>query len=94
MNIIGKIHKFNTGRLYAKEGQPISWAIVKRDNDTLCVPFIDHARGIEQVIDVHVGNLDLIDDRWVLNAYDNYHYHYGSSECQFLRNALSAVQTS
>jgi hypothetical protein len=38
--------------------------------------------------------LDLIDDRWVLNAYDNYHYHYGSAECQFLRNALSAVQTS
>lgn len=87
MQIIGHVHGFNTGRGYAKDGQRINWAIVE-DGGKRVVAFIDHARGIDQVIDLHVGNLDLITDRWVLNAYDNYHYHYGGAEVTALRNAI------
>jgi hypothetical protein len=88
MTIIGNVHQFNTGRHYAADGQPISWAIVQRENGTRVVAFIDHARGIDQVIPLYVGNDDLITDRWVLNAYDNYHYTHGFYEVQALREAL------
>ena len=89
MKIIGKIHTFNTGRPYAQNGQEIVWAVVENANGARVVAFIDRARQIEQVIDLHVGNLDLITDRWVLNAYDYFHYHHPrNGECNFLREQI------
>lgn len=88
MTIIGTVHEFNTRRAYATDGQRISWAVVENDDRKRVVAFIDHARGIEQVIDLHHGNLDLLTDAWVLNAYDNFHYRYGGRETQALRDEL------
>ena len=89
MEIVGKIRRFNTRRQYTKEGQPITWAIVQNDKVTNVV-FIDHARHIDGVIDVHFGNLDLIHDDWVLRAYDDYHYHYAmNGEIRFLEAECS-----
>jgi len=85
MKLIGTIHRFNSGRLYNNDGQPITWAIIELESHKRVVAFIDHARMIEQVIDVHVGNSALLTDAWVLNAYDNFHYHYGPAEVAFLR---------
>lgn len=79
MKLIGKIHKFNTGRYYGDNKQPIDWGIICKDDDKQVVVFIDRARHIDGIIDIHFGNLDLIHNDWVLNAYDHYHYYMGSS---------------
>lgn len=85
---IGALHTFNTGRQYAKDGQPIVWAVLKCSEPYgQCVVFIDQARGIDGVIDLHFGNLDLIDDRWVLRAYDDHHYRHGFELVNMLRKA-------
>jgi hypothetical protein len=88
MKLIGTIHTFNTGRPYASNGQEITWAVIERPDRKRVVVFIDHARMIEQGIDLHIGNLELLTNAWVLNAYDNYHYHYASEEVTFLREQL------
>ena len=38
--------------------------------------FRDLARGIDGAIPVFVGNSDLLDDRYVWRAYDNYNYRH------------------
>jgi hypothetical protein len=86
MKLIGTIHRFNTGRYYSADHQPITWAVVERPTGTRCVVFVDHARGISGTIPLHVGNLDLLTDAWVLRAYDDFHYDSSgwSAEVQFL----------
>jgi hypothetical protein len=76
MKLIKPVTAFNTKRLYTEEGQPISYAIIRRDDHKTIVVFRDHARGIEGVIDVHFGNTDLVTNDWVLRAYDDMHYHH------------------
>jgi len=83
MKIIGAIHTFNTRRMYAANGQEIQWAVIERPDHSRVVFFNDTARGIDGVIDLHVGNLDLVDNDWVLRAYDDFHYHYGHDERPF-----------
>lgn len=89
--LVGEVHRFNTGRLYAVNGQEITWGVidvyVEHRISERVVAFIDHARGIDGVIDLHFGNLDLIDDRWVLRAYDDHHYHHGYEVLDCLREA-------
>lgn len=91
MKLIGTVHTFNTGRMYAADGQRIVWAIIERPDGSRCVAFLDLARGINQVVPLHVGNLDLLTDRWVLVAYDDFHYTHGYEECEFLRTAYRAT---
>jgi hypothetical protein len=86
--LVGNVHRFNTGRMYAANGQEIVWGVVRNtETGKTVVAFKDLARGIDQVIDVHVGNLDLLTDRWVLAAYDDFHYRHGYEECRFLAEA-------
>lgn len=96
MQLIGKVHTFNTGRMYAANGQEIRWAVVQLEPERnyepklgtrQAVAFSDTARGIAGFIELHLGNLDLIDDRWVLAAYDDHHYQHmhGNMAEQFLR---------
>jgi len=89
MRIIGELHTFNTGRRYVADGQTIVWAIIAGE-DGQKVAFIDRARMIEGVIDLHFGNLDLVDDRWVLRAYDDHHYHADFKTQWFLRQHINA----
>jgi hypothetical protein len=101
MKLIRTLHRFNTGRFYIEDRQPIAWAVLERDNATACticgryttrqcVVFRDEARWIEGVIDLHMGNLDFIDDEWVLRAYDDHHWHWGACELHFFSNLLAA----
>ena len=88
MKIIGSINRFNTGRGYSANRQPIVWAVVEGSEPTVhsrVVVFIDEARTIEGAIPLYVGNLDLIDDGWVLRAYDDHHYRMDYDAVQFLR---------
>lgn len=88
--LIGKVRAFNTGRLYAADGQRISWAVF-RDVNThkTVVVFIDHSRMVDGVIDLHFGNLDLVNDGWVLRAYDDHHYHYSGGLVMQLRREIA-----
>ena len=89
LEIVGSIRRFNTGRMYAANGQEIVWCVVKNtETGKYVVAFKDLARGIDQVIDVHVGNLDLLTDRWVLTAYDDFHYHHGYEEVTVLTERM------
>lgn len=71
--LVGKIHRFNTGRLYTERGQVITWAIVKHDGNRFVV-FSDEDRQIDGLIPLFLGNYDLIDNGWVLRAYDDHHW--------------------
>jgi hypothetical protein len=87
--LIEPVREFNTGRRYAADGQRIVWAVFGRDDPyQRVVVFFDLARGIDGCIDLHVGNLDLIDHRWVLRAYDDHHYRYNNEAFEALRRAL------
>jgi hypothetical protein len=79
MRIKGQIHEFNTGRRYTKEGQRIRWAIIEEvgDGGPDIVAFEDLDRGIFGCIPKFLGNDDLINDAWVLRAYDDHHWHEG-----------------
>ena len=89
LEVVGKIHKFNTGRLYAANSQEISWGVIRCvETGERKVAFIDHARGIDGVIPMFFGNMDLLDDAWVLRAYDDFHYTHGMFECMALREEM------
>jgi hypothetical protein len=92
MKLIGTVHTFNTKRMYAENGQEIVWAILQIDDYRKVVAFMDRARGIDGVIDIHFGNMGLVDDRWVLRAYDDFHYRHGTyDELELLRAAAKTV---
>lgn len=74
-HVLGKVKAFNTRRMYGAEGQRIVYAVLQLSNPyRQVVAFVDRDRGIEGVIDLHFGNLDLISDEWVLRAYDDHHW--------------------
>lgn len=84
--IVGKVHEFNTGRYYGKDRQPITWAVVELEGGGRGVAFADSARGIDGIIPLLIGNLDLVTDEWVLRAYDDFHFHPGWTQAsQMLR---------
>lgn len=73
---------WNTGRLYAKEGQPMTAEVIGDK-----VVFVDHARGIEGVFDIMMNHClehprDLA--RHVMYLYDRgqarYHMPFGTLE--------------
>lgn len=68
------VHQFNTGRRYTREGQRIRWAFYCPTPSARVVLFFDRDRFISGAIDVHFGNLVLVDNDWVLRAYD-YHFY-------------------
>lgn len=89
MQLKGPVRSFNTRRMYSENGQEIVHAVIQLDNGfTRVVAFIDRARGIDGVIDLHFGNMDLVDNDWVLRAYDDMHYRHGYEELDFLRENL------
>lgn len=88
LKILGKFRSFKTGRHYGPNGQQIDWAIVDKGEGRRVVVFTDQDRMIDGVIDLHFGNLDLVDDRWVLRAYDDHHYHGDYDVLGFWRDAL------
>jgi len=88
-NLVGEVREFNTGRLYAFGGQPITYAVFESGGKHYVV-FIDHARYIEGCIELHFGNLDLVDNSWVLRAYDDHHYRYNGDAFAALRAAREA----
>lgn len=90
MKVIGTVHTFNTRRMYAANGQEIVWAVIEVDRFRTVVAFIDRARMIDGVIDLHVGNRELVTDQWVLRAYDDFHYYGKYDAVQVLRQQIAA----
>lgn len=89
--MLGKPHEFNTRRMYAADGQRISWAVYRNAaHHRTVVVFNDHARGIDGVVDLHFGNLDIVGDEWVLRAYDDHHWYCDFALAQQLRDDLKA----
>lgn len=74
MVIKSEVREFNTGRRYTGFGQRIRWVRIQEDNGDNAVVFEDQDRMIFGIIPIFFGNMDLVDDRWVLNAYDDRHY--------------------
>jgi hypothetical protein len=86
LRLDGPLHRFNTGRHYAQDGQQIVWAFVRDEEDATYIGFLDKSRMIEGLITVHFGNRDLVDDGWVLRAYDDRHW----AGCYQLWNLFSS----
>lgn len=91
MKLVGKIHRFNTGRRYGNEGQLILWAVFQQDQPyRRVVVFFDQDRHIEGCIELYIGNMDLVNDDWVLRAYDDHHWHYDGDAFVMMRAVVES----
>lgn len=84
------LRRFNTGRRYREDGQWIRWTVATLADGRRVVMFVDESRFIDGVIDLHLGNLDLVDDQWVLRAYDDHHYYSNFRHAEAFRLAWLA----
>jgi len=76
---MSKVIRFNTQRLYQKEGQIIR---VQKLDDGRFV-FIDESRGVDGIVDAHHNDHLLKTDgdviRHVMHAYDHLNYGHGKA---------------
>jgi len=88
-----KIHAFNTGRTYTREGQRIAYTETGRDADEFLqlatVAFYDVDRMVDGLLTVAVDAGAPVTDRAVLSAYD--HGGYGYIADYALRDQLKAA---
>jgi hypothetical protein len=68
---------FNTGRLYTKQGQPMTVTLIENPDYTYSAVFVDHGRGIDGVVPM-VRRPDYSYDlaRLVMHAYDHGQYRH------------------